>query len=78
MIPLWWGRKMRVPVPALKINHSIVGKQTFSVWWSSGNSAMVGGVAFFNNKKRYNTFSYITKNTQYVGNNNKHHSGNSF
>ena len=46
IIPLWWGREMRVPVPALKINRSIVGKQTFSVWWSSRNSAMVGGVAF--------------------------------
>jgi hypothetical protein len=29
IIPLWWGREMRVPVPTLKINHSIVGKINF-------------------------------------------------
>jgi hypothetical protein len=29
VISLWWGREIRIPVPALKINHSIVGKINF-------------------------------------------------
>ena len=59
---------MRIPVLALKINHSIVGRINFLCMVEQWGFRYGGECCLFNSKKRYNTFLYITKNTQYAGN----------
>lgn len=50
VIPLWWGKEMRIPVPALKMNHSIVGKINFLCMVEQWGFLYGGDIPLFNSK----------------------------